>query len=549
MHSQGLATSDHTTLLLNCYTKLKAVTQLDKFIKTDSFASTFDLETAINVCRKAGFHDHAVYLAEKFGDHNVYLRIQLEDAHEYAKVVRYVRQLSPTEAESNLKTYGKTLLDHLPDETTQLLIDLCTGNLYSVPDPVRAPSSPSNGNASNAYLGGFTTLMPNFGVSSPPTSVKSATLQPTATSPVPSASPINGMRKYKPPSARTFSPTFVDHPIQFTRFLEALVSSWGYSLDGGKTYAPMELPDVEAADQKSVWNTLVELYLGESGMDHLQGEVAKTKERMLRREKAMRILKTPKIPIDENQALILCFLANFTDGVVYLYERMCMYEDILRFHMSRDDTQKVISSLHKYGPKQPHLYPLTLTYFTSSPTTLDASRSELLEVLAHIDEEGLMPPLQVIQALGQSGFATVGMVREYLSKRVEGEREEAQGNAALIDSYRKETEEKRKEMAELKSGTRIVQATRCTTCGGSLDLPAVHFVCKHSFHQRCLEEDGTECPVCATSNRRVRELRKAQQAGAKNSEGFFARLADAEDGFGVIAEWFSKDAMSPTEGR
>lgn len=33
LHSKGLANADHTTLLLNCYTKLKDVSRLDQFIK------------------------------------------------------------------------------------------------------------------------------------------------------------------------------------------------------------------------------------------------------------------------------------------------------------------------------------------------------------------------------------------------------------------------------------------------------------------------------------------------------------------------------------
>lgn len=33
LHSSGLANADHTTLLLNCYTKLKDVKRLDEFIK------------------------------------------------------------------------------------------------------------------------------------------------------------------------------------------------------------------------------------------------------------------------------------------------------------------------------------------------------------------------------------------------------------------------------------------------------------------------------------------------------------------------------------
>jgi hypothetical protein len=35
LHSRGLANADHTTLLLNTYTKLKDVERLDQFIKTE----------------------------------------------------------------------------------------------------------------------------------------------------------------------------------------------------------------------------------------------------------------------------------------------------------------------------------------------------------------------------------------------------------------------------------------------------------------------------------------------------------------------------------
>lgn len=51
---QGLATSDHTTLLLNCYTKLKDVAKLDDFLRRsgeggDRPTLNFDVDTAVKV--------------------------------------------------------------------------------------------------------------------------------------------------------------------------------------------------------------------------------------------------------------------------------------------------------------------------------------------------------------------------------------------------------------------------------------------------------------------------------------------------------------------
>lgn len=82
LHDEEQADRHHTTLLLNCYTKLKDKSMLDAFIMTDRNLN-FDLETAIKVCRHAGYFEHAVFLAKKFKQHDWYLKIQLEDVKQY----------------------------------------------------------------------------------------------------------------------------------------------------------------------------------------------------------------------------------------------------------------------------------------------------------------------------------------------------------------------------------------------------------------------------------------------------------------------------------
>lgn len=126
LHEKEMADKHHTTLLLNCYTKLKNVNKLDEFIMTDKNLN-FDIETAMTVCRQAGYFRHAVYLAEKFEQHDWYLKIQLEDVKNYDAALDYISKLYFSEAERNLKSYGKELVNRLPEKTTQLLIRLCTG--------------------------------------------------------------------------------------------------------------------------------------------------------------------------------------------------------------------------------------------------------------------------------------------------------------------------------------------------------------------------------------------------------------------------------------
>lgn len=99
LHSCGLANPDHTTLLLNCYTKTADKSRLDKFLKTEALRSDgelpFDLDTAIRVCRQAGFYEHAVYLARRYDKKTDYLSIQIEDAKDFADALDYLRALGP----------------------------------------------------------------------------------------------------------------------------------------------------------------------------------------------------------------------------------------------------------------------------------------------------------------------------------------------------------------------------------------------------------------------------------------------------------------------
>jgi len=101
LHSRQLANPDHTTLLLNCYTKTSDRPRLDAFIRNESVRSDdldelpFDLDTAVRVCRQAGFYEHATYLAKKYGRHEEYLRIQIEDAQQWDDALAYLRNLGP----------------------------------------------------------------------------------------------------------------------------------------------------------------------------------------------------------------------------------------------------------------------------------------------------------------------------------------------------------------------------------------------------------------------------------------------------------------------
>jgi tetratricopeptide (TPR) repeat protein len=127
LHEKGLASKDHTTLLLNCYTKLKDVAKLDEFIKGEG-EHRFDVETAVKVCRGAGYHEHAMYVAKKAGKHEWYLKILLEDLGSYDEALEYISSLESIQAAITVKEYGKILVEHKSNQTIAILMKLCTGD-------------------------------------------------------------------------------------------------------------------------------------------------------------------------------------------------------------------------------------------------------------------------------------------------------------------------------------------------------------------------------------------------------------------------------------
>ncbi|KAG1200156.1 hypothetical protein G6F70_004303 [Rhizopus microsporus] len=221
LHSKGLANTDHTTLLLNCYTKLKDLSRLDQFIKTDNDLN-FDLETAINVCRQASYYDHAVYLAEKFQEHGMYLDIIIEDMKKYSAALAYIRKLGPHEADRHLQRYSKTLLLHLPEETTDVLCELCTGTLGSgITNNSNSNESPTSSIAHNITAKALLSNLPFAGNET--TSLHSETTEQRK-------NVVHSRLSYAPPSPRKFMPAFVDRPDHLTRFLETVFEKFRFGI-------------------------------------------------------------------------------------------------------------------------------------------------------------------------------------------------------------------------------------------------------------------------------------------------------------------------------
>ncbi|KAI6244613.1 Vacuolar protein sorting-associated protein 11 [Erysiphe necator] len=523
LHEHHKANSDHTTLLLNCYAKLKDIKKLEKFIKSPGDLK-FDLDTAISMCRQSGYYDQAIYLAEKNEEHELVIDILIEDSKIFDQALQYIYQLDPYIAYTCLMKYAKILLEKCPEKTTQFFILYFTGRFCS---------------KKKELTPGIQTYQPGYaaGAVNAVQSLKDILPLPYMNTSGPTETIVNAdsikkppneslMPSYSIPPIRTIFSCFVDNPNELIEFLEAC----------------LEQRSLKESDKADLYTTLFEMYLHKSHGNDDDREVWESKARKL--------LEIEKIPIDNTKVLLLSHLTDFRDGSILVKEKSGLQFDIFRSYTSIKDTRGAIKALEKYGSEEPQLYPAALAYFTSDPKILEEARDEIDVVLKKIDKDRLMAPLQVIQTLSTNAVATMGMVKNYLQETIERERKEIVSNRRLIESYRSETFEKRKEISELSSKPQIFNNTHCQFCGLQLSLPIVHFLCKHSFHQTCLnldiEPDGSiegSCPSCKKDNDTIRAIRKAQVESSDRHDLFLDALRHSEDRFGTITEFFGRGVM------
>ncbi|KAK3939243.1 vacuolar protein sorting-associated protein 11 [Diplogelasinospora grovesii] len=556
LHEHHKATSDHTTLLLNCYAKLKDIEKLEKFIKSPGDLK-FDLDTAISMCRQGGYYEQAAYLAKKHGENDLVVDILIEDSKAYDEALDFILHLDPETAYPCLMKYARVLIEHCPKDATQAFIDYYTGRYKPRVDVEVKTTVPVANGGGGGFAAGAANAVQNLSNLLPLPYMNTAAVVSTTQSngngtvnkptvgdadavvlhpenPAAAAPP-----KYTPPAPRTAFSSFIDHPDEFIVFLEACVKDEGA---------------LSEADRKDIQTTLFEMYLHKSnerkGDQHREEWEQKAKTLLTQRQQGNG-QGQDKEGIENSNVLLLSHLANFTDGTTLVKEQSGLLFDIFRSYTSAKDTRGAIRALRKYGPEEPQLYPAALSYLTSDAKVLEEAGSDELEkVLERIDRDGLMAPLQVVQTLSKSGVATMGMIKPYLAKRIERERRDIAENKRDVTAFRMETDQRRQEIADLGSKPAVFQATRCAQCSAQLELPTVHFLCKHSFHQRCLRsgtEGGVEeCPLCARDNATIRALKKSQEENSERHELFKDDLERSEDRFRTIAEWFGRGVMSTT---
>lgn len=171
-----------------------------------------------------------------------------------------------------------------------------------------------------------------------------------------------------------------------------------------------------------------------------------------------------------------------------------------------------------------------------------------MQIFNILAKENLLSPQSVIEAISTGQFnITLGHIRNYITNELEKEHKTISEITELTNKYQKDTEKLKGQLESLKSGTVVIQVSRCAACHHPLELPSLHFLCQHSYHEYCFQsfaDNENECPACIPENKQLLELLKAFEYNKDLHETFHRQLDRANDGFSVAAEYFGRGVFN-----
>jgi hypothetical protein len=482
IHTQGKASTDHTTLLLNCYTRLDRVEELKLFLENYK-QNNFDIGVAISVCRKSCI-DQALDLAKFNKKHDFTVTILIEDLKLYEDAIDHISKLNYDDAERNIMKYGNILMKEAPQKMISLLKKLCTD--YIAKKCEGATEKKENfGEESSLSFGGYRN---------------------------------GGFLDEREQATPEDFIHFFDDSKQLIDYVEYLIRN---------------MPTCSSF----LYNSLIEHYLTLWKMaDNPSTERVGLEERLID------LIKNHNQFYDHNHVLVLCQTYEFWLGAMLIYEEKKLYNLIVRHYLNTKDYSSLYTLCKRLGTTDSSIWLHTLNGLRICSQVPSSFLQEILQVIA---TEKIMSPLQVLNALTAiDNGPNLSTVRSYFLQIFKKEEEIIQKDKETADKYHLETEEFKKTIKVLDNDAIEFRGSLCDACHQPLNFPALFFLCRHSYHQDCIRsfsENEKDCMMCRKKNTQLQDLIVMQNDERnKNSQEFNEKLENSQEPFSIIAENFSR---------
>lgn len=480
IHKEGKASTDHTTLLLNCFTRLDRVDELKSFLENYR-QNHFDIDVAISVCRKSCI-DQALKLAKFNEKHNHAISIMIEDLKQYEDAVEYMSKLSYDDAEKNIMKYGNLLMNHVPQKLIVLLKKLCTDYVAKKCDESTAGRKDNNEDdifALGYRNGGF-------------------------------------LDEREQATPEEFIHLFSDSK-QLIDYIEYLIRN---------------LPTCS----NFLYNSLIEHYLTLWKISE-----SPSNERTGLEQRLIELIKNYSQFYDNNHVLVLCQTYEFWLGAMLIYEEKKLYNLIVRHYLNTKDFPSLYTLCKRLGTTDPSIWLATLNGLKSCNQVPSSFLQEILQVIA---SEKLQSPLQVLNVLTSiDNGPNLSTVRSYFMQIFQKEDDVIRRDKESAEKYHIDSDELKKNIEMINKEPVEFRSSLCDACHQPLSFPSIFFLCKHSFHMDCIRsfsETEKDCMVCRKKNTQLLDLMHVQNESRNKNNVFQEKLENSHEQFSVVADYFSQ---------
>ena len=265
---------------------------------------------------------------------------------------------------------------------------------------------------------------------------------------------------------------------------------------------------------------------------------------------------------------------QFEVGELFLLEKMHSSDLILQKYIETGNEKGIMRVLRREGRKDPELYIQVLSYFVKLSITqpnnvkhdsddddVDDNASEesdddddekwdlICEVLALIEKERILTPMQVIPILSMNTELPLHITSKFLKRNLEEACDDLTKLEHDVSTMRtivqSVTQEKLVAKQLQESGDDTAGVKKGRDANSNLQLGSGVFT---SYDDEFDDDDDFEVQQ-AEAEREVEKrkwinIKKAQMDRMGDHESFFAELENSHDGYSTVAAYFSKTIIS-----
>jgi hypothetical protein len=482
IHKEGKASTDHTTLLLNCFTRLDRISELRTFLENYK-QNHFDIDVAIKVCRKSCI-EQALELARFNSKHDHAISIMIEDMMLYDDSVDYISKISYDDAERNIMKYGHILMDNVANKLVALLKKLCTDYIAKKCDESMMKKNDDENIFTVNYHNG------------------------------------NLFDERQQATPEDFINLFHDSK-QLIDYIEYLIRN---------------LPTCSSM----LYNSLIEHYL-----TLWKGSENSSPEKNGIEHRLMELIKNYNQFYDNNHVLVLCQTYEFWLGTMLIYEDKKMYNLIVRHYLNTNDYSSLYTLCKRLGATDSSIWIHALNGLRSSNQIPASFLQEILQIIVTEKLQSPLQVLNILTSIenGPNLLSVRPYLIQIFQKEddcINKDRDISEKYHHETEDLKKNIEVLQTEPIEFRGS--ICDACHQPLSLPSLFFLCKHSF--HQDCIRSFSETEKDCMVCRKRNTQLIDQMHMQNEGRNKNEVFQTHLIDSNEPFNVVADYFSRSLFN-----